>query len=44
MANAGGNLQMCEHTANGAVDSANDGCEWYDENPSSCGIYDTDLF
>ena len=24
------------------VDSFGDGCEWYDENPDSCGNYDTD--
>ena len=27
-----------------ATDSYGDGCEWYDENPGSCGDYDTTEF
>ena len=30
----------CKDTANGAKDSYNDGCEWYDKNPRGCGKYD----
>ena len=34
----------CEDTNNGQTDSYGDGCDWYDDNPSGCGSYDTDNF
>ena len=34
----------CENSANGATDSYGDGCEWYDNYPSGCGMYDTEDF
>ena len=34
----------CEDSANGATDSYGDGCEWYDDYPSGCGMYDTEEF
>lgn len=37
------NLECAD--ANGeAGDSSNDGCDWYDEYPSGCGLYDDDDF
>ena len=30
----------CFDETNGAVDKGNDGCDYYDSNPSKCGYYD----
>jgi len=34
----------CVETTNGATDIAGDSCEWYAENSSYCGAYDTPEF
>merc|ERR1712156_964421 len=34
----------CEDTDNGIVDSWGDSCEYYNSDPQSCGMYDTDQF
>jgi len=34
----------CSNTAFGATDLTNDGCEWYDTFPNSCGDWDDDDF
>jgi hypothetical protein len=34
----------CENSADGATDSYGDGCDWYDDNQSGCGYYDTPHF
>ena len=37
-------LGTCQDTAYGATDSYGDGCNYYDANPYSCGMYDTSDF
>jgi len=37
-------LEACEDTADGATGSNGDGCDFYDQNPSDCGNYDTSDF
>lgn len=34
----------CSDTNDGALDTFHDGCEWYNEFPESCGMYDDDDF
>ena len=34
----------CVDSSNGATDSYGDGCDWYDNNPSGCGSYDSEDF
>ena len=31
----------CTNVTYGFTDATNDGCDWYDANPSSCGNWDT---
>ena len=38
------NLEECADTNNGQGDTAGDGCDWYNDNPSSCGLHDTEWF
>jgi hypothetical protein len=39
------NNDMCyTDTAYGESDSFGDACDWYDSNPGSCGVFDTDYF
>ena len=44
----GGGIQTdtatCKDTNNGFGDTAGDKCDWYDANPSGCGLYDTEDF
>ena len=34
----------CSDTNDGALDTFHDGCEWYNEFPDGCGLYDDDDF
>ena len=36
--------ETCKNLDNGATDSYDDSCDWYDKYPGSCGKYDDDDF